>query len=187
MCLFSGSMINYALHAHANAEKLCKARRMSISGEGLCFDFGRILPLCQFVCRDCLRFVSEDGEAAVVDVGEFFDVACFEQGFFEGFGDGDDTMRLHESNVGDGEGAEDVFCRCMCAGAAVWCDGDIALLAAEDGEFVDDGRNRFVHDGECSRCARVCVRDGADIAAASIDRNVHHQLAVIIHYLSVIP
>ena len=97
--------------------------------------------------------MSEDSEASVVDVGEFFYVACLEQGFFEIFGDGDDTVRLHERDIGDSERGEDVLCRRACAGAAVGGDGDIALLAAEDGEFVDDGRDVLVHDGECGRRA----------------------------------
>ena len=89
----------------------------------------------------------------MVDVGEFFDVACLEQGFLETSGDGDNTVRLHESNVGDGERREYVLRRCARAGASVRGDGNITLLAAEDGELVDDGGNRLVHDGECGRCA----------------------------------
>ena len=149
--------------------------------------YRRILPFREFICRNGIRLTPKDGEAAAVDVGEFLKVACLEQRLFEVLRDGNDAVRLHEGDIGDGERSEDVLGCCLCSGAAVGCDGDIALSAAEDGEFVDDGGDRLVHDGECSRCARVCVRDGADIAAASIDRNVHHQLAVIIHYLSVIP
>lgn len=138
---------------------------------------GWVFPLCQLVCGDRVRLTPEDGETAAVDVGEFLEVACLEQRLFEVLRDGNDAVRLHEGDIGDGERSEDVLGCCFCSGAAVGCNGDIALSAAEDGEFVDDGRDRLVHDGECGRHTRVRVRDGADIAAVSIDRGVHHQLA----------
>ena len=139
--------------------------------------YRRILPFREFIRRNGIRLTPEDGETAAVDVGEFLEVACFEQRLFEVLRDGNDAVRLHEGDIGDGERSEDVLGCCFCSGAAVGCDGDIALSAAEDGEFVDDGGDRIVHDGECGRRTRVRVRDGADIAAASIDRGVHHQLA----------
>ena len=139
--------------------------------------YRRILPFREFIRRNGIRLTPEDGETAAVDVGEFLEVACLEQRLFEILRDGNDAVRLHEGDIGDGERSEDILGCCLCSGAAVGGDGDIALSAAEDGEFVDDGRDRLVHDGECGRCTRVRVRDGADIAAASIDCGVHHQLA----------
>ena len=111
----------------------------------------RILPLCQFVCRNGIRLAAENSETAIIDVGEFFDVACFEQSFLEIFCDGDNAVCLHERDIGDGERNEDILCRRLCTRPTVGGDGDIALPAAEDGELVDDGGDRLVHDGECGR------------------------------------
>ena len=114
---------------------------------------GWVFPLCQLVCGDRVRLAAEDGEGAVVDVGEFFDVACLEQSFLEVPGNGDDTVRLHECDVGDRERGEDVLGSCPRARASIGGDGHTALFAAEDRELVDDGGDRLVHDGERGCCA----------------------------------
>ena len=121
--------------------------------------------------------MSEDGEGAVVDVGEFFDVARAQERFLEVGGNGDDAVCLHEGDIGNGERLENIFCSRTCAGAAVRRDGDIALLAAEEGELIDDGGDGLIHDGKGGRCARVCMRNGVYIAAVPIDGAVHHQFA----------
>ena len=131
----------------------------------------------EFVRRDGLRLVPEDGEGAVVDVGEFFDVVCTQESFLEIGGNGDDTMCLHEGNVCDGEGGEDVLCRGLRSRSPVGRDRHVTLAAAKEGEFVDDGRDGLIHDGKGSCCARVCMCDSVHVAAVPIDGAVHHQFA----------
>ena len=92
-------------------------------------------------------------------------------------GDGDDTMCLHEGNVCDGEGGEDVLCRGLRSRSPVGRDRHVTLAAAKEGEFVDDGRDGLIHDGKGSCCARVCMCDSVHVAAVPIDGAVHHQFA----------